>query len=108
MDNQQNVSVEGHSDSDGQFATSRTADTDVEKSVAPGQPKTPGELDPNNPPDGGLEAWTVVLGGFLIIFSSFGWINCEIFDPNHLHGTTRLINHLQASASSKITTNTTS
>jgi len=37
------------------------------------------EPDPNNPPDGGLEAWLVVAGGFFTIFCSFGWINCELF-----------------------------
>jgi len=36
-------------------------------------------LDPNNPPDGGLEAWLVVAGGFFTIFCSFGWINCKLF-----------------------------
>jgi hypothetical protein len=29
------------------------------------------------PPDGGLEAWAVVAGGFCAVFASFGWINCE-------------------------------
>ncbi|KAF5000922.1 hypothetical protein FGRMN_1379 [Fusarium graminum] len=28
------------------------------------------------PPDGGLEAWSVVAGGFCAVFASFGWINC--------------------------------
>ncbi|KAL1988396.1 hypothetical protein VTN96DRAFT_10079 [Rasamsonia emersonii] len=28
------------------------------------------------PPDGGLQAWLVVLGGFCVLFVSFGWINC--------------------------------
>jgi hypothetical protein len=32
---------------------------------------------PNDFPDGGLQAWTVVAGGFCAIFCSFGWINCE-------------------------------
>jgi hypothetical protein len=27
-------------------------------------------------PDGGLEAWLVVAGGFCTVFASFGWINC--------------------------------
>jgi len=39
------------------------------------------EPDPNNPPDGGLEAWLVVAGGFFTIFCSFGWINCEPLVP---------------------------
>jgi hypothetical protein len=28
-------------------------------------------------PDGGLQAWRVVLGGFCCMFCSFGWINCK-------------------------------
>ncbi|KAH9207661.1 major facilitator superfamily domain-containing protein [Leptodontidium sp. 2 PMI_412] len=32
--------------------------------------------DPNAFPDGGFEAWLVVLGGFCAVFCSFGWINC--------------------------------
>lgn len=32
----------------------------------------------DGPPDGGAEAWLVVFGGFCAVFSSFGWINCEI------------------------------
>jgi len=33
--------------------------------------------DPAAFPDGGLEAWLVVAGGFCSVFASFGWINCE-------------------------------
>jgi hypothetical protein len=33
--------------------------------------------DPSAFPDGGLEAWTVVLGAFCTLFVSFGWINCK-------------------------------
>jgi hypothetical protein len=36
---------------------------------------------PNPPPDGGLQAWLVVLGGFCMVFASFGWINCTY--PTH-------------------------
>ncbi|CAI6334352.1 unnamed protein product [Periconia digitata] len=32
--------------------------------------------DPKAFPDGGLQAWLVVAGGFCAIFASFGWINC--------------------------------
>lgn len=32
---------------------------------------------PDDFPDGGLQAWMVVAGGFCAIFCSFGWINCE-------------------------------
>lgn len=28
-------------------------------------------------PDGGLAAWSVVLGSWCVLFCSFGWINCE-------------------------------
>lgn len=37
--------------------------------------KSPGK-DFGPPPDGGLEAWSVVAGGFCAVFASFGWINC--------------------------------
>lgn len=30
------------------------------------------------PPDGGLNAWLAVLGGFCGLFVSFGWINCRL------------------------------
>jgi hypothetical protein len=33
------------------------------------------------PPDGGLEAWSVVAGGFCVLFVSFGWINCTFSIP---------------------------
>ncbi|KAF2464801.1 putative MFS transporter [Lindgomyces ingoldianus] len=32
--------------------------------------------DPKSFPDGGVEAWLVVAGGFCTVFASFGWINC--------------------------------
>lgn len=32
---------------------------------------------PSDPPDGGLEAWLVVVGGFCALLVSFGWINCK-------------------------------
>ncbi|MCJ1249423.1 hypothetical protein MMC30_006647 [Trapelia coarctata] len=35
-----------------------------------------GPMDPSSFPDGGLEAWLVVFGGFCCLFVSFGWINC--------------------------------
>ena len=37
---------------------------------------TPAGPDPNAFPDGGLQAWLVVLGAFCTVFASFGWINC--------------------------------
>lgn len=33
---------------------------------------------PGPPPDGGSEAWMVVLGAFCGLFVSFGWINCKL------------------------------
>ena len=45
---------------------------DLEKAE---QKKPPGGIDPASFPDGGLEAWLVVSGGFACLFSSFGWIN---------------------------------
>ena len=32
--------------------------------------------NPDDFPDGGLKAWSVVLGGCCCLFTSFGWINC--------------------------------
>ena len=45
---------------------------DMEKSA------TPSPMDPASFPDGGLNAWLVVLGGFCCLFCSFGWINCML------------------------------
>ncbi|KAI9731460.1 MAG: hypothetical protein M1818_007850 [Claussenomyces sp. TS43310] len=35
-----------------------------------------GGVNPADFPDGGLEAWLVVLGGWCCLYCSFGWINC--------------------------------
>ena len=43
------------------------SDTEPLKSDAP---------NPDDFPDGGLKAWSVVLGGCCCLFTSFGWINC--------------------------------
>lgn len=32
---------------------------------------------PSQFPDGGLQAWMTVLGGFACLFCSFGWVNCK-------------------------------
>lgn len=51
---------------------------DPEKSDVPAGPSpvaAAAALGP--PPDGGIEAWTTVLGAFCGLFVSFGWINCE-------------------------------
>lgn len=52
-------------------------DSDVENGV-PQKPTQgpPAIFDPRNNPDGGLKAWLCVLGGFCVLFCSFGWINC--------------------------------
>jgi hypothetical protein len=47
--------------------------SDPEKAPAP-----PAGPNPDDFPDGGIEAWLVVLGAFCTIFASFGWINCEL------------------------------
>lgn len=49
------------------------AKTDDAETAAPVAPKP----DPKAFPDGGLEAWLVVAGGFCTVFASFGWINCK-------------------------------
>ncbi|KAJ6437389.1 reverse transcriptase [Purpureocillium lavendulum] len=55
---------------------------DEEKAPTP-DPK-PAGLGP--PPDGGLQAWLVVVGGFCTVFASFGWINCiGIFQDYYQH-----------------------
>jgi len=51
------------------------AEADLEKTgVAPESAR--GGVNPADFPDGGLEAWLVVLGGWCCLFCSFGWINC--------------------------------
>lgn len=35
----------------------------------------PGAFNPLENPDGGLQAWLCALGGFCVLFCSFGWIN---------------------------------
>ncbi|KAM0347549.1 hypothetical protein ACHAP4_011312 [Fusarium culmorum] len=59
----------------------------VEKQSA--ETKSPGK-DFGPPPDGGLEAWSVVAGGFCAVFASFGWINCiGIFQDYYQHNQLR-------------------
>ncbi|KAJ5532950.1 MFS transporter asaE [Penicillium frequentans] len=50
-----------------------------------------GPPGPGPPPDGGLQAWMTVLGGFCGLFVSFGWINCigvfqTYYESNQLSG----------------------
>ncbi|KAI1086677.1 MFS general substrate transporter [Rostrohypoxylon terebratum] len=50
-------------------------EADMEKGgVAP--PSGPPGFNPADFPDGGLEAWLVVAGGFCALFSTFGLVNC--------------------------------
>ena len=83
-------------------------DKDLEKKpIESKQDTQPGPFDARSNPDGGWQAWLVVLGGFCCLFCSFGWINCmlNVFTcVSHV-----VADHpLQASESSKIITRTTS
>lgn len=44
-----------------------------------GGPPPGGMHDPSSFPDGGFKAWLCVVGGFLCLFCSFGWINGRTF-----------------------------
>ncbi|KAI1817670.1 monocarboxylate permease-like protein [Poronia punctata] len=56
-------------------STQNVPEKDVEKAVPP-LPSGPGAFNPADFPDGGREAWLVVAGASLILFCSFGLINC--------------------------------
>lgn len=56
----------------GASTAERPAAANVPPTAAP-----PMAFDPRENPDGGIEAWLVVLGAFCCMFCSFGWINCE-------------------------------
>jgi MFS family permease len=68
------------------------AEADLEKAgVIPKSVVPPGGVNPADFPDGGTEAWLVVLGGWCCLFVSFGWINCigvfqEYYQENLLRG----------------------
>jgi len=76
-----------HRDSDPTVDQSDYSLVDIAKDSKPEQEAEPGlgttlkiELtSPNSDdfPDGGFQAWLVVLGGFCAVFCSFGWINCK-------------------------------
>lgn len=70
------VSIYGNQDPEKGFAPENAeAHPPTEKSIAASPaPATPA-IGP--PPDGGLQAWLVVLGSFCGLFVSFGWINCK-------------------------------
>lgn len=68
--------------------SSREEDTksDLETGAAAAPVGPPG-INPADFPDGGLEAWLVVLGGVLILFCSFGLINCSgVFVQYYING----------------------
>jgi hypothetical protein len=46
------------------------------------QQAIPDFSDPAVFPDGGLQAWLVVVGGFFALFASFGWVNCASSDQD--------------------------
>ena len=53
------------------------AEADLERGGAiPKSTPTAGGINPADFPDGGIEAWLVVLGGWCCLTCSFGWINC--------------------------------
>jgi hypothetical protein len=52
-----------------EFEEGREANVAVPQGISP--------MDPSQFPEGGREAWIVVLGAWLGIGSSFGWINGE-------------------------------
>jgi hypothetical protein len=48
----------------------------VDGKDAPAGPQFPPGMAPSDFPDGGAQAWLVVLGGFFALFCTFGLINC--------------------------------
>ncbi|KAJ5393234.1 uncharacterized protein N7487_010875 [Penicillium crustosum] len=70
------LNVHGNSDPEKGLALSEKdeAQPSSEKSIAAGSAAATPAIGP--PPDGGAQAWLVVLGAFCGLFVSFGWINC--------------------------------
>lgn len=71
------LNVHGNSDPEKGLALSEKdeAQPSSEKSIAAGSAAATPAIGP--PPDGGAQAWLVVLGAFCGLFVSFGWINCK-------------------------------
>lgn len=46
--------------------------------AAPAPPTMPPGMNPADFPDGGLDAWLVVFGGWCALFCTFGLINCAL------------------------------
>ena len=55
---------------------SSVGEPNTEKVAEDLNPAAPAGPNPADFPDGGFKAWSVVLGGWCCLFSSFGWINC--------------------------------
>jgi hypothetical protein len=59
------------------------AEADPEKGGEVPKPAVvPGGINPADFPDGGLQAWLVVLGGWCCLMTSFGWINVFCADTD--------------------------
>lgn len=65
---------------------SNAAEADIEK-AQPAPPGPPPGMAPADFPDGGVEAWLVVFGGWCSLFCTFGLINCVgVFQKYYLSG----------------------
>lgn len=61
-----------------------------EVEAAPAPPGPPPGMRPSDFPDGGLEAWLVVFGGWCALFCTFGLINCVgVFQQYYVQGPLR-------------------
>ena len=85
MASDQKPSNEFPPDSGSENPNSELAPVDCEKSIPPNPEEKLAEPSPGPPPDGGLEAWLVVMGGFCTVFASFGWINCTLYNTSKWH-----------------------
>lgn len=56
-----------------------TGEEDFKNSSALENQKLPPQSSPA--PDGGFQAWMVVVGSFFSLFVSFGWVNCAYWAP---------------------------
>ncbi|KAK1593465.1 major facilitator superfamily transporter [Colletotrichum navitas] len=69
------------------------ADADAETKPgegAPPAPAAPPGINPADFPDGGAEAWSMVFGGWLTLFCTFGLINCVgVFQAYYMQGPLR-------------------
>jgi hypothetical protein len=65
---------ENEADAEADLAKEADLEKGAQKPAAP--PAGPPGFNPADFPDGGLEAWTVVFGGWCGLFATFGFINC--------------------------------